>query len=255
MSVTIVKPNITDDPLPSVVPPPGYRLFPVANFAPSGSLAGQIVIEGQILNASGKPVIAGSTYDAELFLFVQGQWMLAGRPVIGASGGDGPSAPFGSGGGYKSARYISFLFGGLIDVVAQGFLRITNVQSPAELAGSMVFNVHSAEPTTTTPRSLSGTQEASLTAPSNWKTLPTFFNTTAIDPLVTVPTPVEQYVLLQTDPLSPRPALICSATTPIGDGYLLLQGDEIQWPTRDAGDIYIRSNGIPGNVIVRATKF
>jgi hypothetical protein len=254
MITPIVKPDVLPDPVPGLAPSvPGYRRFPASNFVPRGGFANQITVEGQILDANKQPV-AGSSYDAILYLLIDGIWRQAGKPVTNIAGGSGPQPALGSGRGYTSARVVSFLYGGIVDVAAEGYIQVVNI---VPLTGvSMLFKVQSPEPSATVSRSLSGAPEVSLAPPATWKTLPTFVNAGALGPLVPVPTPVEQYVLLQADAGNPGQTVIVSqGIGSLSQGFELAAGKSIQWPTRDAGNIYILTDQAAGAITIRVTRF
>jgi hypothetical protein len=233
----ILKPNLVDDPDPNTVPPPGNRVFDVQLFAPNGHMNNRSVFRGRAIGASGAPVPTASFASTSLYLFVGGQWQLAGDPVLGLVQGQNASTLYGIEGS-----------------VVSGYLRMTGIVAPG--AFGIVQSINDADQSTFVARNQAGSVTIAYAQPGNWQTLAPFAVPAGGFPAsITggVSYPVQEYVLLKHQAVPAGTIYLTDATAVAGDGFQLQAGESVEWPAKDVAEIFAFADA-PGRVLL-ITRF
>lgn len=237
-TIDILKPNLLDDPDPNLVPPPGNRVFDVQLFAPNGYMNNRTVFRGRALDPNDAPVPFASFGATSLYLYVGGQWQLAGTVALGLAQGQNASTLYGFSG-----------------ATVGGYLRMTGIAAPG--ATRVVQSIYDADQSRFVARSASGDVAVAYGPPRSWATLPPFAVPAGGFPAsITggVSYPVEEYVMLKHQAV---PAgniyLVDSAATPPGFGFQLQAGESVEWPAKNVAEIFAFADA-PGRVLL-ITRF
>jgi hypothetical protein len=117
------KPDVLDDPLPTVTPPDTSRVFILPVFSPDGDYLSTVDVKGNFFDGSN--VLTTGHYDAQLWLYISGDvsaWVKYGEPVVNNHQAETVSLPFGT---------LFLTPGGVPTLVGdvQAFVQITNATS------------------------------------------------------------------------------------------------------------------------------
>ena len=237
-TIDILKPDLLDDPDPSLVPPPGNRVFDVQLFAPNGHMNNRTVFRSRALDADDAPVSFASFGTTSLYLYVGGQWQLAGSVALGLSQGQNASTLYGFSGATVS-----------------GYLRMTGVAAPG--ATKVVQSIYDADQSQFTPRSAAGDIAVAYGPPSSWATpAPFAVPARGFPASITggVSYPVQEYVLIKHQAVPAGTVyLVDSAATLPGYGFQLQAGESVEWPAKDVAEIFAFADA-PGRVLL-ITRF
>ena len=237
-TIDILKPDLLDDPDPSLVPPPGNRVFDVQLFAPNGHMNNRTVFRNRAVDVNGAPVTFASFGTTSLYLLVGGQWQLAGTPAIGLAQGQNASTLYGFSGSTVS-----------------GYLRMTGVAAPG--ATKVLQSIYDADQSQFVARNVAGNTAVAYAQPRSWATVPPFSVPAGGFPTsITggVSYPVEEYVLLKQQAFPAHTTyLVNTPTTYAGYGFQLRAGESVEWPVKDVADIFAFGDA-PGGVLL-ITRF
>lgn len=242
--ISIIKPDVIDDPNPNVVAPDPSRVFPLSFFLLNGDIADRQTFKSRALAVSlakDAPNAGVTTFDVQLFVNLTGAWE-----------GIGPTLR-----GVGSNRLASAMLPSVDTISAPAFLQLTNIAAAPDAIGFEQV-VYDADQTEFTPRSPRGFPEVAIPPLSSWMTVGNRTPPDGVAPPARVLSDAvfaERYFLLQADLGNPPGSFIeiMSASGGIGTGVQLEPGDSLEVPVTDIRLIYFHGSA-PG-LILHVSKF
>jgi hypothetical protein len=243
--ISIIKPDVVDDPNPNVVAPDPSRVFPISFFMLNGDIADRQLFKSRALAVSptkDSPSAVGiTTFDVQLFTNLTGTWEGVGPTLRNVA----------------SNRLASVLLPTVDTMNAAGFLQLTNITAAADAIGFEQV-IYDADQVEFAPRSSRGFPEVGLPPLESWGTVG---NKTAPDGanpperIVNDAVFCERFFLLQADVGNPPGSFIeiLGPTGLAGTGIQLEPGDSMEVPVYDIRRIYCHGNA--AGLILHIAKF